>query len=479
MNRRHLITAAAAALFTAPGPAVSAADLGDDIEIVRRALALHPGLHRYSTPSEVETRLAALRTAFVATPSTEVRYLLLSRFLTTIRCGHSYCNFFNQPKTLASTLFDRRTRLPFHFTWLDGKMVVTGDPSGVGAPPGAEVLTVNGVPAPALLAALMPYARADGHNDAKRASLLGVTGVETLETFDVFHGLVFGPPPGGRHRLVLRRATGEEFRLEAPALGLRERQAQMTASAAYAGADPFWTWTVRPDGVAVLTMPSWAMFNSTWNWRAWLDARLDSLAGRPGLILDLRDNEGGNDCGDEILARLTRSPIPRTPAERRVRFQRTPADLDPYLDTWDNSFRTLGVGAAPLADGFFRLTGEKADNSIAPRGVRLDGRVAALIGPANSSATFQFAARARATGLVKLFGATTGGNQRGINGGCFFFVRLPASGIEFDLPLIGDFPPGHPPDAGLPPDVTVTPTPADLAAGRDPALDQAARWVIG
>ncbi len=97
----------------------------------------------------------------------------------------------------------------------------------------------------------------------------------------------------------------------------------------------------------------------------------------------------------------------------------------------------------------------------------------------NSSATFQFADKARAAGLVRLFGETTGGNQRGINGGCFFFVRLPASGIEFDLPLIGYFPPGHPPDAGLAPDVTVKLTAADLAKSYDRPLETAASWILG
>jgi C-terminal processing protease CtpA/Prc len=234
------------------------------------------------------------------------------------------------------------------------------------------------------------------------------------------------------------------------------------------GSEPFWTWTVRPDGVVVLTMPSWAMFNSRWNWRPWLEERLDSLRGQRGLIMDLRDNEGGNDCGDEILARLTASPIAQPGVEHLVRFQHTPADLDPFLDTWDNGFRTLGVGTIPLADGFYRLTGE-----------RIDIRTAALIGPVNSSATFNFAEKARASGLVRLFGETTGGNRRGINGGCFFFVRLPASGIEFDLPLIGYFPPGHPPDAGLAPDVTVELTAADLTRSYDRQLETAARWILG
>jgi hypothetical protein len=357
-------------------------------------------------------------------------------------------------------------------------MVVTADPSGLSVPVGAEVLTINGVPAPDMLRTLMPYARADGHNEAKRAALLGVTGIETIEYFDVFHGLVFGAPAGGSHRVVLRRTSGEEARLELPAMGLAERQAQMRTGD-YTGADPFWDWKVRPDGVAVLTMPSWAMFNSTWNWRAWLDERLSSLSGRRGLIIDLRDNEGGNDCGDEILARLTGSPIVRPGAAHLVRFQRTPRDLDPFLDTWDNSFRTLGVGATPVADGFYRLTGERADDRIMPRGPGIDIKTAALIGPVNSSATFQFADKARASGLVRLFGETTGGNQRGINGGCFFFVRLPASGIEFDLPLIGYFPPGHPPDAGLIPDVMVQPSRADIAGAYDRTLERAASWVVG
>ncbi|MBS0360342.1 MAG: peptidase S41 [Proteobacteria bacterium] len=467
-----MLAASAAALTLG---AATPADMKGDVEIVRRALRLHPGLYRYATPTEVDARLAALETAFVGAPTLEARYLVLSRFLATIRCGHSYCNFFNQKKAVAQDLFGRKTRLPFHFIWLDGRMVVTGDPSGLGLPRGAEVTTINGRPARDMLTTLLPYARADGHNEAKRVSLLGVSGSDSIEFFDVFQGLVFGPPVGGEHRLTLRRAAGESFRLELPAIGLDQRRAQ-TPKRDYIGAEPVWDWAVRRDGVAVLTMPSWALYDSKWDWRAWLDDRLDSPGGAAGLVIDLRQNEGGQDCGDAILARLAADPIERLGAERRVRFRRTPADLDPYLDTWDNSFRTLGVDAVPAGEGFYRLQGERGDDRILPTGRRLDIKVAALIGPTNSSATFQFADKAR--GLVKLFGQATGGNQRGINGGCFFFVRLPASGIEFDLPLIGYFPPGHPPDAGIKPDVAVPISAADLAAGYDRTLETAARWIL-
>ena len=72
-------------------------------------------------------------------------------------------------------------------------------------------------------------------------------------------------------------------------------------------------------------------------------------------------------------------------------------------------------------------------------------------------------------------GNHTGGNRRGINGGSFFFVRLPASGLEFDLPLVGTFPATPQPDAGLEPDRAVPIMPGDLAAGRDPQMETALR----
>jgi hypothetical protein len=91
----------------------------------------------------------------------------------------------------------------------------------------------------------------------------------------------------------------------------------------------------------------------------------------------------------------------------------------------------------------------------------------------NSSATFQFADLVQASKLGLLVGAPTGGNRRGINGGAFFFLRLPASGLEVDLPLIGTFPATPQPDAGLTPDVAVAETQEDIAQGRDTVLNRA------
>lgn len=476
MDRRVLLMAlSAAAAAPSVGRSASVADLRGDVTILREALRLHPGLYRYNTPSELEARLEAFKSSFTGASDLSARYLVLSRFLSTIRCGHTYANFFNQSESVTSDLFDRSTRLPFRFRWIEGRMVATGDPERLGIAPGTEITAINGAPSSAILNGLLPYARADGHNDAKRTALLEVQGYGRIEYFDVFHGLIYGAPQGGIHRLELSTAEGKSSVLEVPALDLKQRGHEMAPQPAKAAV--LWNWRVSQDGVAVLEMPTWAVYDSSWDWSNWLKDRLDSLKDAKGLVIDLRANEGGNDCGHPILARLAQGPIQIFGAERRVRFEKTSPALDPFLDTWDNSFRTLGVGSEPVGDGFYRLSGESGVSVIPPERPRFSGPVAVLIGPVCSSATFQFALLAKTNRLVRLFGEPTGGNLRGINGGSFFFVRLPASGLEFDLPLVGYFPPGHPADAGLKPDVRIAPTREDLATGKDTALEAALLWI--
>jgi len=49
--------------------------------------------------------------------------------------------------------------------------------------------------------------------------------------------------------------------------------------------------------------------------------------------------------------------------------------------------------------------------------------------------------------------------------------------MEVDLPLIGFYPPGNRPDAGLTPDVIVRLTSDDVAQGRDPEVAAVRRLV--
>jgi hypothetical protein len=477
LPRRAALRLIGAAPFLAPSflrAEPSAGELRDDIAILRRALALHPGLFRYRTPDDLARRLSALERAYATAPDQEGRFLALSAFLATIRCGHSQCNPYNQRRAVAEALFDRPTRLPFEFAWIDRRMVVLADRSGGRLPPGTLIAAIGGEPAPALLARLLAYARADGHNDAKRVAQMAMRNTDRFETFDIYQGLI-SPPGSGIFRLRYRLPSGVEAEGDFPALTAAERRAGRHMIETDGTDRPFWSWRIE-DGVALLTMPSWVMYNSKWDWRAWLADRFAELKGAKGLVVDLRDNEGGNDCGNAILARLAGRDLAFEAYRQWVRYRRTPPDLDPLLDSWDEDFRVIGEKAKDLGTGFYDL-GRSGSDVIAAAGPRLDLPVAALVGPVCSSATFQFAHRARQSGLVRLFGEPTGGNLRGINGGGFFFVRLPGSGLEFDLPIVGYFPVTPQPDSGVIPHERVSPTIPDIEKGADPCLAVARRWV--
>ncbi|MFN7724847.1 MAG: S41 family peptidase [Rubrivivax sp.] len=498
-HRRHVlhrVGAAAAAGLCAPWTALRAATepvgtgrgpdgsaLQADVDLLAQALrALHPGLQRYLSEADFQTGVTALGQAWAASAQARsmaegqrLRALSLSRLLGTLRCGHTYTNFYNQRGAVREALCLAPPRLPLHFDWLDDGAVVTAAHPSVGAlvRPGDRLMALNGEPMATVREALLPLVRADGHNRFAQLALLAPGGHDEFETWDVLHPLVYGH--SAVFEVQLQAPDGTPRRASLPGLTQAQRlRMRRGPTAEPSDATPPWPLRWLDDGSAVLTMPGWAMYRTRWDWRAYIETVFQRLqtAGTPRLVVDLRGNEGGLDCGDELLARLVRRPLDTRLYERRTRYRQVPAALNPHLDTWDNSFRDWGDRVQPVADGFYAFA-DAGSPAIAPRGTAFSGPVAVLVDGANHSATFRFLQLFRRAGRGLLVGSPTGGNQRGINGGSFFFLRLPASGLEVDLPLVGSFAPPGTPDAGLAPDVAVAATLADVVAGRDAVLQRA------
>ncbi len=490
-------------VFVGPGPAVAVQEGGGpripskallaDVDLLRRLEeTAHPGLYRYNTRAQIEEHFAALRSEFSRDRTLPEAYIAISQFLARLQCGHSYANFFNQPKAVAQTLFSGKNRVPFLFRWIDGRMIVTRDltPDGT-LKPGTEILALNGHPVGEILARLLTIARADGANQGKRLAYLEVRGKDRYEAFDIFLPL-FYLDTAEQIRLTLR-APGAKAEAEVVVGAHDPLQREALASEAQTprGEDqPLWRFETLDDGAAYLRMPGWALYNSKWDWKGFLDAGIDDLIDRkaPALIVDLRDNEGGLDVGNLLLERVATKPVRAGGMARYTRYRSLPEDLFPHLSTWDPSFKDWGDKAVPDRSGFFRLTKYDDDaqgDVISPRGRRFEGRLIVLVNAANSSATFHFAKLVKENGLGTLVGQATGGNRRGINGGAFFFATLPNSQVEFDLPLIATFPADAPlpdgkdlpflntPDAGVEPHVKVTPRVDDLIRGEDPELKAA------
>ena len=491
LNRRTVLTGAAGAgVLAALGtPYRLAADtllpgsgvFREDADLLERAYtALHPGLYRYNTRAEMRQRFATLREHLSTSRSTSEAYLALARVTAAVRCGHSYPNFYNQSKRLQATLFDKQDRLPFQFRWIGKRMIVTRDLSpGSPLPPGTEIRSIEGYPAGEVLRTLLPFARADGHNDAKRRRILELGQIDQWEAFDIYLPMALPRIVArGRARIVATDPAGRHHDGDVDLMTAAQRKKAAPLREDLPKDAVLWRVDRHDDRTAVLSMPTWAVYNGSWDWAAWLEEQLDSIAidGVRTLIVDLRGNEGGLDCGNAILARLIDRDLISIGNVPRVRYRSVPADLAAHVDTWDDSFRDWGAAAVgPNANGLYDLLRSSDDASgriIKPKGPWFTGRLVVLIDAANSSATFQFAQIVRDNRLGTLVGEPTGGNRRGINGGAFLFLRLPTSGIEVDIPLIGYFPPTPQPDAGIMPDVAAPLSRSDIATGRDPALSR-------
>ena len=458
-----------------PRPTAMSPEIAQDMALLRQALAIHPGAERYMSVSEIDAAITQLGSDLTANEALDQRYLIFSRFLSRLKCGHTYANFFNQSPAVRDALFDRQTRLPFAFRWLEEGMVVTQAVPGVDIPAGSIVTDINGVDPNEMLETLLPYTRADGNALGKRRALLEVQNRSRFEYFDIFHGLVYGVPANGAHDIGFVMPSGEARSVRADAISLADRQAIRQAAQAQTDIDEaLWQFEVR-DNVAILTMPGWSTFNTSWDWQGWLDERLDESVDLDGLIIDNRSNEGGDiSVGARLMSRLISEPISVPQSRRLVRFRSFPEALREHAGTWDRSFYAIGENADPVEDGFYQLPVSTAfPTTLQPRGRTVSVPVVLLTSPTNSSAGFMFAKIAKQSGRMRLVGEETGGNRRGTNGDGFFFTTLPHIGIEFDLPMVGHFPETPQPDSGIVPDVTISETAADIANGFDATLARA------
>ncbi len=470
----------AVALLTFHPQEIPGTNLLADVSILERTYRqLHPGLLRYNTPAEMEGHFRQLRADVSNGATLGEAFLAFSEFAAKVQCSHTHANFYNQPKATAEALFGGRNRLPFHFIWLDDRMVVTKDQTSNGTlPPGTEIVSLDGRPAKAVLRRLLRMARADGANDAKRRADLEVQGVGRYEAFDVFYPLCF-PPKGESARLVVRRPRDRgpsvvEARYIAP------EQRRPLESVPSGGVVP-WSFRQLEPRTGYLRMPTWALYNSKWDWKVFLDATFAQLsANGSDLVIDLRGNEGGIDVGTEILRHVVVRPLDVASQARYTRYRHVPSYLRGNLDTWDPSFYDWGKSATspryvPEArTDLFRMTrfdDGSAMDRIEPNSPRYTGKLGVLVDASNSSATFQFAQIVKRERVGTLVGTTLGGNRRGLNGGAFFFLTLPNSRIELDVPLVATISGTPQPDGPIEPDLRVRRTAEGIAMGRDEVLE--------
>lgn len=477
-----LATASVATIF--PSQFLKAKGIDEKCPYIQDALLCarilkqyHPGLFRYQTTTQFNNNILNL------TQSTN-QVDFFKRLVTTlaaIRCGHTYPNFYNQSEAVKNWLVEKKNKLPFLFEILGNRILATANPMGfTSIKPGDEIMSINNTQVKDILDILIPLTRADGDNEEKRKSLLSVKGYDTIYSFDVYHPLFFPSHTQNWEIEITEFATNKKRHLILPMIDNKQR-ILMSKSGSKIEDENSWELSFDLENIAIIRMDSWATYKAKWDWREKIRGFFDEISARKpkGLILDIRANEGGEDCGNELISYLIASDIlPTVEYKRLVRYRNIDPELSPYLDTWDRSFDKIGINAREVSLGYFELPQQSTDRVIKAKRPQFLGTTIVLSSAQNSSACFNFVRLMKQKQLAIIVGTPTGGNLRGINGGSFYFVRLPQSGIEFDLPLIGYFPYQTMPNSGISPDVVVHNNQQDIANGFDRQLSFAKELIL-
>lgn len=457
-------------------PLLTAEQLSGDFEILRKALSgIHPGVYRYRTAAEVDSLFEHYRRVFSRPMSYRDAFLNFTRMTSFVQCGHTFPSFYNQNGLIRQVVLDQPDKLPFSFRVVDRRMVITENVSGsTDLPRGTEVLAIGGVSSEDFLAETAALVKADGANDAKRFADLNTFGIGGFyEAFDVYFPLLF-PPQNRTYSLLVRKPgsqTTEMVKVNTLSRGQRTTRLMEMNADTPASADQLWHFEFWDNNTAFLQLGTFDVFQLTFEWDKFLKNAFSEIRKRRAskLVIDLRWNEGGQDEVLLALGRyLARKQLTIPVRTDLVRYTKVPEDIKPWLFTWDNSIFDLSDRAVPYKDGYFVLqTGDLPE--IEPAPAAFLGDTYLLVNAANSSATFYFAEIAKENRLALLIGETTGGSQQGLNGGTMFFLRLPGSQIEIDIPVIGTFSTDKP-SGGIVPDIPVTETPEDIAKGGDSVL---------
>lgn len=460
----------------------------EDISTMVRALeVIHPNLYKYQSKQEFEQSVIELREEVNLGPTLSTMYAAVSKFAAKIKCSHTFTNPWNQGPDIERLSFYQPDKIPFTFNRIGKRLFIDKNASQRDElKKGIEVLSINNIDTEEIFKTLTSYITSDGDNYEKRLQRLTLSGDAKFELFDIFLSLEYGSRQV--HRLELYdQVTNQVKVVDVKALSKTARTAVLNKryGSNYDSFESGWEFKMIDHQTAYLKMHSFAIFNTDFDWKKFLDNGFKKMRSEEieHLIIDIRGNEGGDAAvALYVLERIIKSPIKVNGSTSVSAYRTIPDDLRNYISTWDDRPYDWGKKVQKIADGRYKLKDkfEEKGKTFKPKKTGFKGQSYLLVDATNSSATHLMASYVKEFNLATIVGQETGGNQKGLNGGYMFFFRMPNSRVELDIPVFGI---NVRPDTdetyngGIKPDIYVQKNVDDLKRGIDTELESTLKMI--
>ncbi len=459
----------------------TADQIKEDLAVLKSCLAyIHPNLNKYISAEDLENNYKALEAELLLNPNITNAYKCISKFAAKIKCSHTFTNPWNQGTTVEKAIFHQADKIPLTFSRIGTQLFIDKNVStDARLKKGLEIQSINGVSSNVIMNQLTEYISSDGENYEKKLERLTLSGAEKFALFDIFYSLAYGSQK--EFLLSLKNhEDGEVFVSKVKAISKTKRSSLINTkynNSNQTFADN-WQFELLNKSTAILKINSFAVYNKDFDWKLYLNQTFTTIEDKKiqNLIIDIRENEGGDDqVAEYILKRILKQKIQTEKIESITAYKKIPEELRPHISTWEKQPYNWGFKVKKRKDNKYQLRsiygGRK--KTYKPMSNGFKGDTYLLTGPQNSSATHLMATVVKQNKLACIIGETTGGNQRGLNGGHYFFLRLPNCKVELDIPIFGiniQKVSEDTPNGGIPPDIEVKKSINDLINENDPVI---------
>jgi hypothetical protein len=446
----------------APSELIPVEDMHADLHLLWSAIReVHPGYGFYTTADSLQ-KIYEKTDASIRSPLSESRFMdLLYPFLCQLRCGHTQLKHSATYKPPTA----KQPHLPFHVLVRHHRVWITTHETAQ-MNTGDEIISINGVPASAIIDHGYDLYCGDGYNETFKELFLGEYDGFEDACNKYYHW-------AGPYRIELHTTAGRIDHITAdPA-----KNSDFAGGASQKEVNNL--RFLKDSSIAVLKIPPFAYTDTA----AYKEAfRSIKEKGIKYLILDMRHNTGGDiRVATRLLSYLADSPF-NIVKDVRARLPNLPLNhFATYFDTSITNNFNLGFKSGYRQNEWYHIDvtsefGRLYGPLPLAKEAHFDGPLIVLIDGATFSSGALFTAALKAQRKnVRFVGRETAGSEEGCNGMTIQELTLPNTKIVVDFPWMRVVSVAKDPVAGrgIMPDYYVEYTPEDLVSDNDLDLKKA------